>query len=80
MTPTIEVITAPERLAALKHPWRALWERAGGELFQSHEWVNAWSQTATVGSDTRLRIAVAWHGDRLVAARWVRFPSSERMM
>ena len=68
MTPTIEVITAPERLAALKHPWRALWERAGGELFQSHEWVNAWSQTATVGSDTRLRIAVAWHGDRLVAA------------
>jgi CelD/BcsL family acetyltransferase involved in cellulose biosynthesis len=67
MTPTIEVITAPERLASLKHPWRELWERAGADVFQSHEWINAWSQTAAAHSDARLRIAVAWQNGALVA-------------
>ena len=68
MTPTIEVITTSKRLASLKGPWRSLWERAGADVFQSHEWISAWSQAATARSDTRLRIAVAWHNGAIVAA------------
>jgi CelD/BcsL family acetyltransferase involved in cellulose biosynthesis len=68
MTPTVEVITTPKRLATLKGPWRSLWERAGGDVFQSHEWISAWSEAATTRFDTRLRIAVAWHNDAIVAA------------
>ncbi len=68
MTQAFEIITSPERLASIAVPWRSLWQDAGADVFQSHEWINSWSQIATARSATRLRIAVAWEDDRMVAA------------
>ena len=67
MNATIELITTRERLAALVVPWRLLSESTAASVFQSHEWISAWSNS-TASSGVRLRIAVAWRGDVLVAA------------
>ena len=67
MNETIELITTRERLAALDVPWRLLCESTGADVFQSHAWITAWSNS-TAGRGDRLRIAVAWRGDELVAA------------
>ena len=67
MNEQIELITTRERLAALDVPWRLLCESTGADVFQSHAWITAWSNSAT-GRGNRLRIAIAWRGDELVAA------------
>ena len=67
MNERIELITTRERLAALDVPWRLLCESTGADVFQSHAWITAWSNSAT-GRGNRLRIAIAWRGDELVAA------------
>jgi CelD/BcsL family acetyltransferase involved in cellulose biosynthesis len=66
MNEQIELITERERLAALEVPWRLLCESTGADVFQSHAWIMAWSNSLS-GRGYRLRIAVAWRGDELVA-------------
>ena len=66
MNEQIELITERERLAALEVPWRLLCESTGADVFQSHAWIMAWSNSVS-GRGYRLRIAVAWRGDELVA-------------
>src|SRR4051794_10587985 len=67
MRTTFEIIETPERFSSLRQPWRALWARTESCAFQSHEWLEAWSRSAAP-SGARLRIAVAWHDDVLIAA------------
>ena len=66
MNTRIEIIDTPDALARLAGPWRRLWQRGDADVFQSHEWLHAWAKAAY--PDVRLRIGVAWEGDRLLAA------------
>lgn len=64
---TIEIVDAPERLAELAPSWDRLWADADGLVFQSHRWILAWWQTAPGRSRLKLRLALLWRGEALVA-------------
>lgn len=66
MSAQIEVITTASRLSELGEAWQRLWQRSKGDVFQAHSWI-----MAAIGgpvSPCRLRVAVAWQYDELVAA------------
>lgn len=62
----LDIVTDQAGLDALAPAWRALEDRAGSGLFQSHAWIAAWWRTAGAPGGFRLRLVAAWEGDRLV--------------
>ena len=66
MTFRTEIVTGPERFASIRPQWLQLWERSGGFIFQHHDWITGWLMRDR--GDIRLRIALAWDGDRLCGA------------
>lgn len=65
---TIEIVTSAARLAEVGPAWIGLSQRSRGLVFQSHGWVSAWWHALPEGSPHRLRIGLAWAGERLVGA------------
>ncbi|WJI40168.1 MULTISPECIES: hypothetical protein [Mesorhizobium] len=71
MAPTIprsfvfEVVTSAARLDEIAPAWTALWQRAGGLVFQHPAWIAAWWRTTPHQERRTLRIGLAWNGDRL---------------
>ncbi|HEY4040353.1 MAG TPA: GNAT family N-acetyltransferase [Rhodopila sp.] len=68
MTLRIEIVTASERFSAIQQAWRQLWERSGGFIFQSYDWIAGWLSAVSDRRDIKLQIAVAWDGDTLRGA------------
>ncbi|TPJ66502.1 GNAT family N-acetyltransferase [Mesorhizobium sp. B2-7-1] len=64
-TRTFEVVTSAVRLAEIAPAWSALWQRAGGLVFQHPDWIAAWWRTTPQQERRALRIGLAWNGDRL---------------
>ncbi|AMX91964.1 GNAT family N-acetyltransferase [Mesorhizobium sp. M7A.F.Ca.US.014.04.1.1] len=63
----IEIATSPERLAEIAPAWAALWQRAGGLVFQHPDWISAWWHTTPHQDRRGLRIGLVWSGERLEA-------------
>ena len=63
----IEIIRSTERLNAIGPAWTELWQRAGGLVFQSHAWVEAWWRTVPDRERRRLQIVAAWRDETLQA-------------
>ncbi|MEA2744942.1 MAG: hypothetical protein QOG25_3313 [Acetobacteraceae bacterium] len=63
----IEIATNQERLAAVRQAWQHLWERSGGTIFQSHDWISGWAAGIRDRKEIKLQIALGWDGDRLCA-------------
>ena len=68
MTPKIEVVTEPRRFAAVEEAWQALWQRAGGRIFQRHDWISGWLEGVRDRREIRPLIVLAWDGKALVGA------------
>ncbi len=68
MTLRTEIVTDPARFAAVRADWQQLWERAGGYIFQSHDWIGTWHSVLSERRDIKLLVALAWDGDRLCGA------------
>ncbi|MBZ9904765.1 GNAT family N-acetyltransferase [Mesorhizobium sp. BR115XR7A] len=64
-TRTFEIVTSAVRLAEIAPAWSALWQRAGGLVFQHPDWIAAWWRTTPHQERRALRIGLAWNGDRL---------------
>jgi CelD/BcsL family acetyltransferase involved in cellulose biosynthesis len=62
---SVEIVTEPERFIALRAAWQRVWIDSGGYIFQSHDWITGWLVGVQNRKDFRLRIALAWDGDRL---------------
>jgi CelD/BcsL family acetyltransferase involved in cellulose biosynthesis len=60
-----EIITDAGRFAAIRPAWQRLWDSAGGYIFQSHDWVDAWHSAISERRDIKLQVALAWDGDQL---------------
>jgi len=45
-----------------------LWERSGGYIFQSHDWIAGWLTAVQDRKEIKLQIGLAWDGERLCAA------------
>ena len=67
MSIEIEIARTPARLLEVGTAWRALWDRAGGEIFQSHEWLATWAGTIAEQAHMKLLVGLAWRGNDLVA-------------
>lgn len=65
MTVRVEIVTDISRFEAVQDAWQALWERSGGYIFQHHAWIGGWLEGMRDRREMRLRIALAWDGDRL---------------
>ena len=63
----IEVATSDARLAEIAPAWAALWQRAGGLVFQHPDWISAWWRTTPHQDRRDLRIGLVWSDERLVA-------------
>ena len=68
MTPRTEIVTDYTRFTSIQPAWRLLWERSGGYIFQSHDWIAGWLVGVRDRHEIRLQIALAWDGERLCAA------------
>lgn len=66
MTFKIEIVTESAGFVALRNDWQDLWHRAGGRIFQSHDWIAGWHAGVRDRKDIRLHIAAARVGGRLV--------------
>ncbi len=66
MAPRIEVITCRQRFAEIKPNWDALWRRCEADVFRNHTWISTWLESCH--GLAAPRIAVAWHGEDIVAA------------
>ncbi|MER9584756.1 GNAT family N-acetyltransferase [Mesorhizobium sp. M0276] len=66
-THQIEVATSAARLAEIAPAWAALWQRAGGLVFQHPDWISAWWRTTPHQDRRGLRIGLVWSGKRLEA-------------
>lgn len=63
-----EVVTDAARFAELRQPWRQLWERSAGFIFQDHDWITGWLSAAGTRPGITLEVALVWDGDRLCGA------------
>jgi CelD/BcsL family acetyltransferase involved in cellulose biosynthesis len=63
-----EILTDSARFATIQEAWGLLWERSGGSIFQSHEWIAGWLAGVEGRKDIKLQVALVWDGDRLCAA------------
>jgi CelD/BcsL family acetyltransferase involved in cellulose biosynthesis len=68
VTLRIEIISDTARFMAIGQEWGHLWERSGGFIFQSHDWIAGWLIGMGERRDVKLQIAVAWEGNRLCGA------------
>lgn len=68
MTLRTEIVTNPARFATIEQAWRDLWERSGGYIFQSHDWITGWLTGVRDRREIRLQIVLAWDGERLYGA------------
>jgi CelD/BcsL family acetyltransferase involved in cellulose biosynthesis len=66
VTLNIEIVSSPDRFAAIRAPWRDLWERSGGYIFQDHDWIAGWLSGIRDRRDIKLQVALARDGDRLI--------------
>ncbi|MBN9219720.1 MAG: GNAT family N-acetyltransferase [Mesorhizobium sp.] len=64
-TRTFEIVTSATRLVEIAPAWDALWQRAGGLVFQHPDWIAAWWGTTPHRERRTLRIGLAWNGERL---------------
>jgi CelD/BcsL family acetyltransferase involved in cellulose biosynthesis len=64
---TVELLTDAAEFAALEREWQALWQQAGGSVFQSHPWVCTWLHHDSDAKRYRLHIAVARIDGRIAA-------------
>ncbi|RWC61380.1 GNAT family N-acetyltransferase [Mesorhizobium sp.] len=64
-THRIEVATSDARLAEIAPAWAALWQRAGGLVFQHPDWISAWWRTTPHQDRRSLRIGLVWSDERL---------------
>ena len=65
MTLRTEIVTDPDRLAAVRPAWQQIWERSNGFIFQSHAWIEGWLSAMSDRRDVRLQVGLAWDGDEL---------------
>jgi CelD/BcsL family acetyltransferase involved in cellulose biosynthesis len=65
LTLRTELVTGAGRFAALRPAWQQLWERSGGYIFQSHDWIAGWAAAMSDRRDVRLLVAVVWDDDEL---------------
>ena len=63
-----EIVTDAARFASIQPAWRQLWDRSGGYIFQSYDWIAGWLVGVQDRKEIRLQIALAWDGDRLCGA------------
>jgi CelD/BcsL family acetyltransferase involved in cellulose biosynthesis len=68
VTLSTEILTDPARFATIQQAWRQLWQQSDGYIFQSHEWLAGWLIGISGRKEIKLRIALAWDGDRLCGA------------
>ncbi|HEY0183089.1 MAG TPA: GNAT family N-acetyltransferase [Rhodopila sp.] len=68
MTIRTEIVSDFARFATVQPAWQQLWERSGGYIFQSHDWITGWLTGVEDRKEIRLQIALAWDGDRLCGA------------
>jgi CelD/BcsL family acetyltransferase involved in cellulose biosynthesis len=61
----LETVRDAARLQEIEAAWLELWRGSGADIFQHHSWITAWWHGC--GDGYRLRIGLAWQGDRLVA-------------
>jgi CelD/BcsL family acetyltransferase involved in cellulose biosynthesis len=66
-THRIEIATSDARLAEIAPAWAALWQRAGGLVFQHPDWILAWWRTTPHQDRRGLKIGLVWSDERLVA-------------
>ncbi|MDB5555536.1 MAG: family N-acetyltransferase [Rhizobium sp.] len=66
-TEQLEIVRTSERLREIGPAWNELWANVDGLIFQSHDWISAWWETASIQAPGSLRIGLVWHGDRLGA-------------
>jgi CelD/BcsL family acetyltransferase involved in cellulose biosynthesis len=67
VTVRLEITRDPRRILELREPWQSLWDRAGSDIFQRHDWIRGWL-TGTAGRrDVSPLIGFGWKGDRLLA-------------
>jgi CelD/BcsL family acetyltransferase involved in cellulose biosynthesis len=64
----IEIVTDPARFASIQQAWQQLWERSGGYIFQTHDWLTGWLIGVQDRKEIKLQVALAWDGDRLCGA------------
>jgi CelD/BcsL family acetyltransferase involved in cellulose biosynthesis len=64
----IEIVTDAPRFSAIKHEWCQLWDRSGGYIFQSHDWIAGWLVGVQDRKEIKLQIALAWDDGRLCGA------------
>jgi CelD/BcsL family acetyltransferase involved in cellulose biosynthesis len=68
VTFTVEIVTDPARFATIRQAWQQLWERSEGFIFQDHNWISGWLSGVRDRREIKLRIALAWDGERLCGA------------
>jgi CelD/BcsL family acetyltransferase involved in cellulose biosynthesis len=65
LTLRAEIVTDGAAFAALRPAWQPLWERSGGYIFQSHDWISGWISAMADRRDIRLLVALVWDDDQL---------------
>ncbi|HEX2943267.1 MAG TPA: GNAT family N-acetyltransferase [Rhodopila sp.] len=68
MTPKVEFITDATRFAAVGSAWQSPWQRAGGRIFQRHDWLSGWLEGVQDRREIRPYMVLAWDGPVLVGA------------
>jgi CelD/BcsL family acetyltransferase involved in cellulose biosynthesis len=68
LTLRTEIISDPLRFATIAPDWQQLWERSGGYIFQSHDWISGWLSGVRDRREIKLQIALAWDDSRLCGA------------
>ena len=63
----LEIVRTSERLKEVGPAWTQLWASVDGLIFQSHDWISAWWETAAIQAPRSLRIGLVWNGDQLAA-------------
>jgi CelD/BcsL family acetyltransferase involved in cellulose biosynthesis len=68
LTLRTEIITDSARFGEIQQAWRQLWERSGGFIFQTHDWIAGWHLAVSDRREIKFQVAVAWDGDHLCGA------------
>ena len=68
MTLRTEIVTDSAEFASVRQAWRQLWERSSGFIFQNGDWIDGWLTGVRDRKEIKLRIALAWDGERLCGA------------
>ena len=63
-TERLEIVRTSERLIEIGPAWRELRANVDGLIFQSHDWISAWWETASLQAPGSLRINGGDHRGR----------------